>query len=151
MHVRDVLADRNTEVVTVGLKTPIPNVARIMTENQIGAVVVVDANQAAAGILSERDILATVGKDHTSLNHISAGELMTESIVTCGPLDTILQVILKFDALGIRHIVVMDQGDMVGVVSFRDVLQIFSRMIVEKRSLGKQQFATELASVFLAA
>ena len=151
MHVKDLLSKRNRNVVTVGAKTPIADAARIMTESKIGAVIVVDANEEIAGILSERDILAAVGGGDSSFNHITTDELMTANVVTCGLDDPIIQVVIKLDTLGIRHIVVMDDRKMIGMLSVRDILEAFSRMIVEKRIFGQQKFATELALALLAA
>ncbi len=151
MIVKDILAQPVSNVVTVGRKTSIADAARIMTENGIGAVVVTDANEKIAGILSERDILAAVGDTDTSLEHVTTDELMTENVVTCGPDDAVVQVVLKFDTLGIRHLVVMDQGKMIGVLGIRDILQAFSRLIVDKRIFGRENFATELAAALRAA
>ncbi len=151
MNVKEILNKRAQEIVTVGLKTPIPDAARIMTEKQIGALVVVDTNDKIAGILSERDILAAVGDTESGIVDITTDQLMTRNVITCAPEDSVIQVILKFDALGIRHLVVMDDGDMAGVVSIRDVLEAFSRLILEKRIFGQQQFATEFAAALAAA
>jgi CBS domain-containing protein len=151
MNVKEILDKHVREIVTVGLKTPIPDAARVMTENQIGALVVVDTNDKIAGILSERDVLAAVGDTESGLEDVTTDQLMTRGIVTCEPEDSIIQVILKFDALGIRHLVVMDDGEIAGVVSIRDVLEAFSRLILEKRIFGQQQFATEFAAALAAA
>ena len=151
MHVKNVLAERNRNVVTVEPKTPVAEAARIMTENQIGAVIVVGPGEAIAGILSERDILAAVGDIDIPLEHVPSDRLMTKSVVTCGPDDTVIQAVIKFNNLGIRHLVVVDQGTMMGMLSMRDIMQAFSRMIVEQRILGQPKFATELAEALIAA
>jgi len=151
MIVKQILDRRARDVVTVGLKTPITDAARVMTENEIGALVIKDMDGAVAGILSERDILAAVGDVEMELDGVTADALMTRKVVTCGPEDSIIQIILKFDALGIRHLVVMDDGKLVGMVSIRDVMEAFSRMILEKKVFGQEQFATEFAAALAAA
>ncbi len=122
-----------------------------MTENQIGALVVLDMNGEIAGILSERDVLAAVGDIGSGLTDVTTDELMTRNVVTCAPEESIIQVILKFDALGIRHLVVTDDAGLIGVVSIRDVLEAFSKLILENKIFGRQQFATELAEALTAA
>ncbi len=151
MNVKAILEQRNRGVVSVGLKTPIPDATRVMTEEKIGALVVVDRNDDIAGILSERDVMKAVGEFEAGLHEVSTDQLMTRIVITCAPEDSIIQVILKFDALDIRHLVVMDDGEPVGVLSIRDILEAFSRLIVEKRIFGEQRFATEFAQALAAA
>lgn len=151
MDVKVILAQRKRKVVTVGLKTPIAEAARAMTEHRIGALVVEDEDGAVVGVLSERDITAAVGNIGPVLGDVTTDELMTGKVITCGLEDTIIQIILKFDALGIRHLVAMKDGELAGVVSMRDVLEAFSRMILEKKVFGQKAFATEFAAALAAA
>jgi CBS domain-containing protein len=151
MNVKDILDKRERRVVTVVPSTSVRESARIMTEQGFGALVIVDAGDRMVGILSERDVLAAVAESESDLSDLTARELMTVNVVTCAPEDTIIQVILKFDALGIRHLVVVDDGERVGVLSIRDVLEAFSRLILEKKIFGQQRFATEFAEALAAA
>ena len=151
MHIKNVLAEHNRNVVTVEPKTPVAEAARIMIENQIGAVIVVGADETIAGILSERDIMAAVGEIDTPLERVPTETLMTRNVATCGPDDTVVQAVIKFNNLGIRHLAVVDNGTMKGILSMRDVMQAFSRMIVDQRILGQPKFATELAEALIAA
>ena len=151
MNVKDILDKRERRVVTAVPSTSVREAAYVMTEEGFGALVIVDAGDRMVGILSERDVLAAVAESESDLSDITAGELMTVNVVTCAPEDTIIQVILKFDALGIRHLVVVDDGERVGVLSIRDVLEAFSRLILEKKIFGQQRFATEFAEALAAA
>lgn len=151
MNVKEILENRDRGVVTVAPETSIENAAQIMTNENIGAVIILDRSGAMAGILSERDILAAVGAEGSQVDQVKVGDLMTARVVTCSPEDTIIQVILKFDALGIRHLVAVDDGEMVGVLSMRDVLEAFSRLILEKKIFGQRKFATEFAAALAAA
>ncbi len=151
MNVKDILDKRKCRVVTAVPSTSGREAADIRTEEGCGALVIVDAGDRMVGILSERDVLAAVAESESDLSDITAGELMTVNVVTCAPEDTIIQVILKFDALGIRHLVVVDDGERVGVLSIRDVLEAFSRLILEKKIFGQQRFATEFAEALAAA
>jgi CBS domain-containing protein len=151
MRIKNVLAEHNRNVVTVEPKTPVAEAARVMIKNQIGAVIVVDADATIAGVLSERDILAAVGEIETPLERVPAETLMTRNVVTCGPEDTVTQAVIKFNNLGIRHLVVVDRGAMKGVLSMRDVMLAFSGMVVDQRILNQPQFATELAEALIAA
>ncbi len=151
MNVKDILGQRDRKVVTVGPKTPIAEAARAMTEHRIGALVVEDNDGVVVGILSERDVMTAVGNIGPVLSDVTTDELMTGKVITCRLEDTVIQIILKFDALGIRHLVAMDDGKLVGVVSMRDVLEAFSRMILERKIFGQHQFATEFAEALAGA
>lgn len=146
MLVRELFGDQVRDVVSVGKKTPVVEAAQIMTEQQIGVVVVIDDDGAIAGIMSERDILAAVGEFDERFQHLTADQLMTEKVVTCSPDESISRAVLKLEALRIRHLVVVDRGEMYGVVSMRDVLEAFSRMTVRSQVFGRKKPIFELAS-----
>ena len=151
MLVKDVLADRSLDTVTVGPKTSVSDAARVMTENYIGAVAVVDANGKIAGILSERDILMAVRKFERPLELVPTDEIMTEKVIICTPDDPIVQVIMKIATLRIRHLLVMDNGELIGVLSMRDVVEILSKLIFEDQILGQRRLATEIVSTLSSA
>lgn len=97
-------------------------VAQELAAGNIGAVVV-DSPGTQAGVISERDIVAVVANGG-DLGAIQAGEIMTGDLIGATPQDSIESVgRLMLDA-GVRHIPIRDNGDIIGLVSMRDLLWV---------------------------
>lgn len=122
MLVRDAMSDA---VLSVGPAHTLRQVAGLMAERKVGAAVVMDPEADGPGILTERDLLLAVaaGQDvetETAMDHLTPDAV---SATPDWPLDKAAAAML---AGGFRHLVVCDQGDVVGVLSVRDVLRVWS-------------------------
>lgn len=123
MHVAAVLKRKGNTVVTVRASDTVADVARVLAQHRIGAVLVVDEARRPAGILSERDIVrALAGEGRTALPR-PAAELMTRDIVTCQPTDTMAQVMALMTERRIRHLPVMDGDRLAGLISIGDAVK----------------------------
>jgi len=94
-----------------------------LNKHNIGAVVVVDADGEVAGIFSERDIVRLLGKDPTDALRRSVGDCMTSTVVTCTrdtPIATLMEQMTRFR---IRHIPIIEDGELRGIVSIGDVVK----------------------------
>ncbi|MEM8551420.1 MAG: CBS domain-containing protein [Pseudomonadota bacterium] len=122
MSVREILKEKGGSVFSVPPNVTIGDVARELTGKRVGAVLVMDGPR-LAGILSERDIvrvLAAQGAD--ALSH-SASRVMTHNVETCGLDDLIEQVMERMTKSRFRHMPVVDEGVVVGLVSIGDVVK----------------------------
>ena len=117
MRVRDVAS---SSVVVVGPEHTVRDAARMMAQHHVGSAVVTDAEQ-LAGILTERDVLKLVaqGADPDSA---TVADMMTRDVVTVGPDWDLVEAAEEMARRRIRHLVVFEGGQLLGVLSVRDVL-----------------------------
>jgi CBS domain-containing protein len=123
MHVAAILKAKGRAVETVTGNVTLAEVVRRLTTHRIGAVVVCGARGDVVGIVSERDIvrmLAEYGND--SLKR-SASEAMTTKIETCREADTIDELMSRMTNGRFRHLPVVENGELAGIVSIGDVVK----------------------------
>ena len=123
MYVRDILRDKGDDVVSLATTEPLANGLALMAEKHIGAVLVTDQDGAIAGILSERDIVAAIHTHGEGVFGKTAGDLMTSKVVTCSPQDPIVAIMGMMTAKRFRHVPVLDEGKLVGLISIGDVVK----------------------------
>lgn len=122
MHVRDAMSPT---VLTVGPNHTLRQAAVLMAERKVGAAVVLDPDADGPGILTERDLLEAVAKGQ-DLDTEKCGEHLTPDAVTATPdwdLDRASTAMLHG---GFRHLVVCDGSEVVGVLSVRDIVRVWS-------------------------
>jgi CBS domain-containing protein len=124
MNVETILRGKGTKVVTIEPEATVSEAARILKRERIGALVVSDGG-AVKGILSERDIVSGLGDPtrRSRLLESPVSTLMTRDVVTCTPTDSVQKCMVLMTEHHIRHLPVMNDGDMVGVVSIGDVVK----------------------------
>jgi CBS domain-containing protein len=120
MKVRTILATKGTKVITIRPGQSLEEAARLMAEHNIGALVVVDEAGHPVGIISERDIVRAVAKGAVSE---SVGRLMTKDVIIGLPQDDLISVAHTMTEKRFRHLPIMEQGELVGIVSIRDVVE----------------------------
>ena len=116
MQVSEILAEKGAKVVSVGTDTSILEVAKILTEAKIGAVVVSGGNGEIAGILSERDIVRALGDDGEGTLHKVASDLMSRDVMTCKPGSSTMDVLTQMQSGRLRHLPVVDDSGMSDIV-----------------------------------
>ncbi|BAA81505.2 conserved hypothetical protein [Aeropyrum pernix K1] len=118
-----------TEVVTVKPDDPVTRAAKLMVENLIGSVLVVDDEGRLRGIVTERDIVYVVSEAWDPTKH-RVWEIMTENPIVVRPDDDLLTVVRKMSETNVRHLPVVDEkGAPVGIISFRDVLDFLMSVL----------------------
>jgi CBS domain-containing protein len=117
MRVRDVAS---SGVVVVGPEHTVRSAADMMARHHVGSAVVTDAEQ-LAGILTERDVLKLVARG-TDPDAAKVAEVMTRDVVTVGPDWDLVEAAEEMARRRIRHLVVYEGGQLLGVLSVRDVL-----------------------------
>lgn len=123
MIVRQILKSKGATVTAVSATEPVANVATLLTESGIGAVLVHDANGQPVGILSERDIVAGLATQGASVMDATAESLMTRDLITCAPDDHIDGLMRVMTNRRIRHLPVLENGRLAGIVSIGDVVK----------------------------
>jgi CBS domain-containing protein len=117
--IRSIVASRDT--VTVDSKTSVLDAARIMSTRHIGAVPVVDGER-LVGIFTERDVMARIVADARDPRATSIAEVMSTDLVVTEINDTFDACLARMQQARVRHILVLDNGRLAGIVSLRDLM-----------------------------
>ncbi len=110
-------------VLTVKPGDTISKAAEMLSENRIGALIVSENGEQVDGILSERDIVREIGKNGVGCMSDCTRDLMTSTVVACGPQDSVVSLMSKMSAGRFRHMPVVSEGKLIGVVSIGDVVK----------------------------
>ena len=137
MQVLHILKSKATEgVFTVTPATTLAQAAKILAEKRIGSVVVSEDGSRADGILSERDIVRVLASRGAAVLEESVSTHMTQDIVTCTRSDSAETVLQKMTDGRFRHMPVVEDGTMVGIVTIGDVVKArLSELAMEKDAL----------------
>lgn len=123
MFVKDILAGKPAgSIYSVSSDDTVASAAQMLSAKRIGAVIVSDSADTLNGILSERDIVREIGKSGTGCLSGNVSTLMTAKVQTCGPADPTTQVLERMTEGRFRHMPVLDDGKLVGVISIGDVV-----------------------------
>jgi signal transduction histidine kinase len=141
MQVQQILDKKGDRIITMSCHLPVLTVSKVMAKERIGTVMMVDDAGALAGILSERDIIRLVSQDSGASIDQPASALMTTSLVTCTPETDLEDVLSLMSEHTIRHLPVMRDGELAGLISVRDVLDAQRDMFVA--DLQRQTQAAE--------
>ncbi len=122
MQVENILQSKGRAVTTIAARATIAEAVELLNTHRIGAVVVMDKAR-VAGILSERDIVRHLGQDWAALGARPVSDVMTKDVVTTGRYATVAQVMEQMTARRIRHLPVVEAGELVGIISIGDVVK----------------------------
>ena len=123
MTVTAILTAKGGDVTTIEPNTNVAAAVKILAERRIGALVVTGADRRIVGILSERDIVHVLAKGGAAALDLPLTEVMTRKVATCSPSDTIISIMELMTAGKFRHVPVLDQGKLAGIVSIGDVVK----------------------------
>jgi CBS domain-containing protein len=124
MLVRDAMS---TAILSIGPDHTLRDAARMMAARRVGAAAVVDPDTSGIGILTERDILNAIGAGQNPDAERASAHLTSE-LVFATPEWTLVEAAEAMSRGGFRHLIVLDDsGDIVGVVSVRDIVRVWSR------------------------
>jgi CBS domain-containing protein len=122
MMVRDGMS---AMVLTVGPGHTLRQAARAMVDKHVGAAVISDPEAPGPAIITERDILDSIGRDQDPDAETVADHL-TADIVVAGPDWSLEQAASEMVKRGFRHLVVVDRAELVGVLSMRDIVRCWT-------------------------
>lgn len=123
MTIASLLASKGIRVVTVQPEQKIRQALSLLAEHNIGALVVVDPGARPIGILSERDVVRAAARDEHGLFDRPVSALMTRNVIVGVPQDDLTSVGATMTEKRIRHLPVVEQGRLVGIVSIGDVVK----------------------------
>ncbi len=112
-------------ILTVGPSHTLREAARRMSEKQVGAAVVIDEEQPGPGIVSERDLLYSLGRGEDPDAELVADH-MTGSIISAAPDWSLERAAVEMSNRHIRHLVVVEGGELVGILSMRDIVRVWT-------------------------
>jgi CBS domain-containing protein len=124
MTVKRILSGKGNEVLTIEPTAPLAAATKLMSERRFGALVVTGADHRIVGIISERDIVRALGAGGAQVLDAPVAEVMTCKVVTRGERDTIAELMEQMTAGKFRHLPVVDQGRLIGIVSIGDVVKL---------------------------
>jgi CBS domain-containing protein len=122
MRIRQVLTVKGDDVVTVRPDSSVGDLVELLTQHNIGAVVVSDASRSVLGIVSERDVVRRL-RSVDRLLDAEVSEIMTTKVHTCGPDDDVNKLMAIMTEHRVRHIPVVVDGHLHGIVSIGDMVK----------------------------
>ncbi len=123
MKVQDILRKKSREVFTIHPHQSLYEACQILASKNIGALVVVDEHHMPVGMLSERDIVRQLAQKKEAVGSLTVGDAMTQEVVIALPDDEVAYLSNTMTNERIRHLPVMQEGQLAGIVSIGDVVK----------------------------
>jgi CBS domain-containing protein len=123
MDVDGILRAKGATVVTIRPDATIGELVRGLRDERIGAMVVSEDGRSVLGIISERDVVRGLADHGPRIMEAPIAELMTRNVVVCSPRDTVKQVMAEMTRRRVRHLPVVADGVLRGIVSIGDVVK----------------------------
>jgi CBS domain-containing protein len=121
--VQTILSWKGSTVHTVKSTASVEYAAKALADHDIGALVVTGAEGGTVGIVSERDILRALRAEGAAVLACPVAEIMTCQIMTCTPQNELVDVMERMIEGRLRHLPVIEDGQLVGIISVRDVVR----------------------------
>jgi CBS domain-containing protein len=121
--VSSVLKHKGHDVVTVAPQQTVTSVVKVLAQNRIGAVPVINEEGQLIGIISERDIIRGMSEHADAVLTLPAEQLMTRDVKTCSSEDQLVDLMEVMTLQRIRHLPVIENGALHGIVSIGDVVK----------------------------
>jgi CBS domain-containing protein len=123
MLISDVLRSKGSDVVQIRTADSVALAVRKLAEHRIGALVVEDRWMKLVGIFSERDFVNAIARDGAAVLGFDVEQLMTSPIISCRTSDRIDAALAAMTVARIRHLPVIDDGTLKGIVSIGDLVK----------------------------
>ena len=125
MRINEILHGKSAEVVTIPPGSTVRELVELLAEHNIGALVVSEDGKTVDGIVSERDVVRSLHRDESPLD-APVSDIMTAEVLSCQPHDSVNELMRLMTDHRIRHVPVIVDGSLTGIVSIGDVVK--SRM-----------------------
>jgi CBS domain-containing protein len=122
LHVRDVLKNKDTPVITIEPDRDVSGAAHVMMKHGIGGVPVVDERGDILGMVAERDIVRAIDESSGSIQDVPVRRIM-HAAATCSPDDPLHELMARLTRERLRHVIVVENGRMVGIISVGDLVK----------------------------
>ena len=123
MTVKAILSAKGGNVVTIEPHATLAAAVKRLVEHRIGALVVQGADNRVAGIVSERDIMRALAERGAAVLDEPISQVMTRKVVTCTQSDTVAAIMERMTDGKFRHVPVVEQNRLVGIISIGDVVK----------------------------
>jgi CBS domain-containing protein len=123
MTVKAIIHAKGSDVVTIEPTASLAAAVKLLTQRKIGAVVILGADRHVVGILSERDIVQAISERGTGALEEQVGQVMTRKVATCTYEETIRSIMERMTAGKFRHVPVIENGRLSGIISIGDVVK----------------------------
>jgi CBS domain-containing protein len=123
MRISDVLARKGSLVATVRPNTTVNGALDKLAEQNIGALIVTEADGEIVGIISERDIVRALPQRGPEVLNAEVSEIMTSPLVTASPNTDVVDAMRSMTDKRVRHLPVLDDEELVGIVSIGDIVK----------------------------
>ena len=123
MSLKDILAAKGGNIIGIEPTADLVAAAKLLSTHRIGALLVRDADGQLVGILSERDIVRTMADVGSAVLQVPVAQVMTRNVSTCDVNDSISNLMERMTKGKFRHMPVLDNDRLVGLVSIGDVLK----------------------------
>ncbi len=121
IELSDILSNKNDDIISVPSRMPMQEAARLLTDHEIGVVLVVEPDESVCGILSERDVAVGVARFGGEVADKTVADLMTAPVISCSSFDSMVEILVLMEEHHVRHLPVIDDGALVGMLSMRDI------------------------------
>ena len=142
MTVRAMLSRKGRDVATIAPMTSLSEAVRLLAQRRIGAVVVTGPDNRVAGILSERDIVRSLSERGPAALDDNVAAVMTRKVVTCTEAETVAAIMERMTAGKFRHLPVVEQGRLAGIISIGDVVKSRLQEIEGETNALREYIAT---------
>ena len=123
MNVGGILKEKGRQVETAGPETSLQDIASVLGDKKIGALIILKNDGKIAGILSERDIVRAVAREGAAALKKPASDVMTKKVITCSDADSVNDLMESMTAGRFRHLPVVNNGNLSGIISIGDVVK----------------------------
>jgi CBS domain-containing protein len=141
MHIADVIRGKGADVVTIGPSATVGELIALIAGRNIGALPVVEEGH-LVGIVSERDVVRRLHEMGSALLTRQISEIMTTEVTTCSPSDSVVDLARVMTERRFRHLPVVVDGELRGIVSIGDLVKARIDMLEVER----EQLASYIAS-----
>ena len=136
MRVSDLLATKGRDVATISQERSVRDALQVLKERGIGALIVTGATPPLVGIFSERDVVRALASSGEAALQMKVAELMSTDVTTCDEDTTAIQLMGMMTERHIRHVPVVHDATLVGMISIGDVVKArFDELEHEKKDL----------------
>ncbi|NIR87523.1 CBS domain-containing protein [Candidatus Bathyarchaeota archaeon] len=145
MLVKDIMT---SPVITIDEDAPADKAAQFMDKNKVGCIIVTSKKGKPLGIITERDLVTRILARNARPSKLTAKEVMTSPLITVDPDETLSEAARRMSRLSIRRLGVVYKGNLVGIVSSKDILAITPELIdiiQEKARIEGGNVAEEVA------
>ncbi len=142
MNVQSILDTKGGNVITIAPTATLQTAVHRLAEHRIGALLVLGPDHRVVGIVSERDIVRVLAERGPGVLSEPLSTVMTRTVVTCTRADTIGDIMERMTTGKFRHVPVLDQDRVIGVVSIGDVVKLRLREMEDESSALRDYIQT---------